>query len=163
QQLQQLHGREPTDEELARELDMAPERVREILQAMRQPTSLDRPVGDEEDTTLGELMVDANTPPTQDVVEQRLLRDEIEDELSQRPAPGHPSGRPRRAARHPGVRWRAFPTSPMPASTHRCCMPRAPSWSTAGRPGAARASRSPRTSSAWPTASPAAPAWSSST
>src|SRR5439155_3723173 len=65
QQLQQLHGREPTDEELARELDMAPERVREILQAMRQPTSLDRPVGDEEDTTLGELMVDANTPPTQ--------------------------------------------------------------------------------------------------
>ncbi len=83
QQLQQLHGREPTDEELARELDMAPERVREILQAMRQPTSLDRPVGDEEDTTLGELMVDANTPATQDVVEQRLLRDEIEDELSQ--------------------------------------------------------------------------------
>ncbi|HZR97199.1 MAG TPA: sigma-70 family RNA polymerase sigma factor [Chloroflexota bacterium] len=83
QQLQQLHGREPTDEELARELEMAPERVREILQAMRQPTSLDRPVGDEEDTTLGELMVDASAAATQDVVEQRLLRDEIEDELSQ--------------------------------------------------------------------------------
>jgi RNA polymerase primary sigma factor len=83
QQLQQLHGREPTDEELASELEMAPERVREILQAMRQPTSLDRPVGDEEDTTLGELMVDANAAATQDVVEQRLLRDEIEDELSQ--------------------------------------------------------------------------------
>jgi RNA polymerase primary sigma factor len=83
QQLQQLHGREPTDEELALELDMAPERVREILQAMRQPTSLDRPVGDEEDTTLGELMVDAHAPATQDVVEQRLLRDEIEDELAQ--------------------------------------------------------------------------------
>jgi RNA polymerase primary sigma factor len=83
QQLQQLHGREPTDEELAEELAMAPERVREILQAMRQPTSLDRPVGDEEDTTLGELMVDAHAPATQDVVEQRLLRDEIEDELAQ--------------------------------------------------------------------------------
>src|SRR5438105_466428 len=60
-------GREPTDEEIAREADLDPKAVRETRDAARVVTSLDRPVGEEEDTTLGTLLPSGALEPDEEV------------------------------------------------------------------------------------------------
>ena len=61
-QLLQELGREPTPEEIAEELDMPVERVREILKISQEPVSLETPIGEEEDSHLGDFIQDDNVP-----------------------------------------------------------------------------------------------------
>jgi RNA polymerase primary sigma factor len=72
-QFQQDHGREATDAEIANLLDMAPERVRKILKITREPISLETPVGDEEDSHLGDFLEDQRAvSPAEAVVKSNL-------------------------------------------------------------------------------------------
>ncbi len=77
--LSQRLGREPTVEELAQALGLPAERVRELLWLQREPVSLDTPVNDEEDTSLGELLAaeDASLEDGAALVELRLLLEEV--------------------------------------------------------------------------------------
>ena len=61
-QLLQELGREPTPEEIAAELDMPVDRVREILKISQEPVSLETPIGEEEDSHLGDFIQDDNVP-----------------------------------------------------------------------------------------------------
>jgi RNA polymerase primary sigma factor len=74
-------GRDPTDDEIAEELGVDPERVREIRKISRDPVSLETPVGDEEDAHLGDFVEDkeAQTPP--DAASLSVLHTEMEDAL----------------------------------------------------------------------------------
>lgn len=86
-QLQQRLGREPTDEEIAREMGVTPSRVAEVLSASRQPISLETPVGSEEKENLSNLIADRMIEPPPEFAARRLLRDHISDvldELSER-------------------------------------------------------------------------------
>jgi RNA polymerase primary sigma factor len=72
-QFQQDNGREATDAEVAKLLDMAPERVRKILKITREPISLETPVGDEEDSHLGDFLEDQRAvSPAEAVVKSNL-------------------------------------------------------------------------------------------
>ncbi|HXC50968.1 MAG TPA: RNA polymerase sigma factor RpoD [Candidatus Limnocylindrales bacterium] len=72
-QFQQDNGREATDAEIAKILDMAPERVRKILKITREPISLETPVGDEEDSHLGDFLEDQRAvSPAEAVVKSNL-------------------------------------------------------------------------------------------
>ncbi|TAK30003.1 MAG: sigma-70 family RNA polymerase sigma factor [Chloroflexota bacterium] len=82
-ELQQRMGREPTDEEIARELQVSRERVQEILSASRQPISLETPVGEEEEESLSDLIADRVTESPTDFAARRLLRDHISDVLDE--------------------------------------------------------------------------------
>ncbi len=81
-QLEQEHGRKPTPEEIAREMDLEPRKVQWMLKVSWRPLSLERPVGEEEDSELGSFLEDEGTPtPTQSAY-QNLLRDKVEEVLS---------------------------------------------------------------------------------
>ncbi|MBI3965085.1 MAG: RNA polymerase sigma factor RpoD [Chloroflexi bacterium] len=85
--LQQDLGREPTVEELAAELQIPAEKVREIIQASHQPLSLEAPVGEEEDSYLSDFVEDHSTPSPADAVSRLLLKEQMEevlDSLSER-------------------------------------------------------------------------------
>ncbi|RME75286.1 MAG: RNA polymerase sigma factor RpoD [Chloroflexi bacterium] len=81
-QLEQAWGRKPTPEELADHLEIEPSKVRWMLRVSRHPVSLERPVGEEEDSELGNFIEDedALTPP--DAAYHRLLQEKLEDVLS---------------------------------------------------------------------------------
>lgn len=70
-------GREPTPEELAKEMDLSPEKVIEIQMYAREPTSLDQQVGDEGDSFLGDFIEDVNAPVAVDLVSWTLLQDQL--------------------------------------------------------------------------------------
>ena len=80
--LHQRLGREPTAEELAAELDRTPEQIEEMLRNARQPVSLDNPVGDDEDTRLGDLIEDAEAQGASDAMEYRAMIDTIHRALA---------------------------------------------------------------------------------
>lgn len=81
-QLEQEHGRKPTPEEIAEEMDLEPRKVRWMLKVSWRPLSLERPVGEEEDSELGSFIEDDTTPtPTQSAY-QNLLREKVEEVLS---------------------------------------------------------------------------------
>ena len=82
-QLLQELGREPTPEEIAAELDMPVERVREILKISQEPVSLETPIGEEEDSHLGDFIQDDNVPVPAEAAAQTLL-DEVLDTLTER-------------------------------------------------------------------------------
>ncbi|MGH3322297.1 MAG: RNA polymerase sigma factor [Streptosporangiaceae bacterium] len=69
---QQL-GREPTPEELAEELDRSPEQVQQLLRSSRQPISLDTPIGEEGETSIGDLIEDIDTPEAVDLIDHELM------------------------------------------------------------------------------------------
>ena len=81
-QLEQEHGRKPTPEEIANEMGLEPRKVRWMLKVSWRPLSLERPVGEEEDSELGSFIEDDSSPtPTQSAY-QNLLRDKVEEVLS---------------------------------------------------------------------------------
>ena len=81
-QLLQELGREPTPEEIAKEMDMPVERVREILKISQEPVSLETPIGEEEDSHLGDFIQDDNVPVPADAAAFTLLKEQLEEVLS---------------------------------------------------------------------------------
>ena len=80
-QLLQELGREPTPEEIAAEMDMPVERVREILKISQEPVSLETPIGEEEDSHLGDFIQDNNVPVPADAATFTLLKEQLEEVL----------------------------------------------------------------------------------
>ena len=80
-QLLQELGREPAPEEIAAELDMPVERVREILKISQEPVSLETPIGEEEDSHLGDFIQDDNVPVPADAAAFTLLKEQLEEVL----------------------------------------------------------------------------------
>src|SRR5690349_12771255 len=74
-------GREATEEELAHELDLPVEKVREVLSYSREPVSLEVTVGEDADSVLGDFIEDADAPLPQDVVAYGLMQDELHQVL----------------------------------------------------------------------------------
>ena len=80
--LEQIHGRKPTPAEIAAELNLEPRKVQWMLKVSWRPLSLERPVGEEEDTELGAFIEDDTTPtPTQSAY-QHLLKEKVEEVLA---------------------------------------------------------------------------------
>ena len=80
-QLLQELGREPTPEEIAKEMDMSVERVREILKISQEPVSLETPIGEEEDSHLGDFIQDDNVPVPADAAAFTLLKEQLVEVL----------------------------------------------------------------------------------
>ena len=80
-QLLQELGREPTPEEIAAELDMPVDRVREILKISQEPVSLETPIGEEEDSHLGDFIQDDNVPVPSDAAAFTLLKEQLVEVL----------------------------------------------------------------------------------
>jgi len=80
-QLLQELGREPLPEEIAKEMDMPVERVREILKISQEPVSLETPIGEEEDSHLGDFIQDDNVPVPAEAAAQTLLKEQLDEVL----------------------------------------------------------------------------------
>ncbi len=80
--LTQEYGREPTSEEIAKEMEISSEKVREIIKISQMPISLESPMGEEEDSHLGDFIEDRNALPPVDAATRQLLKEQIEDVLS---------------------------------------------------------------------------------
>jgi len=81
-QLLQDLGREPTTDEIAEKLGMTAERVREIMKIAQDPVSLETPIGEEEDSHLGDFIPDEDTPAPSEAASATILREVIERELN---------------------------------------------------------------------------------
>ncbi|NLP49015.1 MAG: RNA polymerase sigma factor RpoD [Clostridiales bacterium] len=75
------NGRDPTAEEIGEVLDMTPEKVREILRVAQEPVSLETPIGEEEDSHLGDFIPDEDAPAPADSASMLLLKEQIEEVL----------------------------------------------------------------------------------
>ena len=80
-QLLQELGREPSPEEIAEEMDIPVERVREILKISQEPVSLETPIGEEEDSHLGDFIQDENVPVPADAAAFTLLKEQLDEVL----------------------------------------------------------------------------------
>jgi len=80
-QLLQELGREPTPDEIAEEMNMPQERVREILKISQEPVSLETPIGEEEDSHLGDFIQDDNVPVPSDAAAFTLLKEQLVEVL----------------------------------------------------------------------------------
>ncbi len=80
-QLVQELGREPTPEEIAHEMEISVERVREILKIAQEPVSLETPIGEEDDSHLGDFIEDQEVQAPADAAAFELLREQLEDVL----------------------------------------------------------------------------------
>ena len=80
-QLLQDLGREPTPEEISEEMEMSVERVREILKISQEPVSLETPIGEEEDSHLGDFIQDDNVPVPADAAAFTLLKEQLVEVL----------------------------------------------------------------------------------
>jgi len=74
-------GREPTDDEIAEEMGLTADRVREIVRVSQEPVSLETPIGEEEDSSLGDFVEDPEAAAPPDVASLVVLRDEMESVL----------------------------------------------------------------------------------
>jgi RNA polymerase primary sigma factor len=79
--LQEL-GREPTPEEIAREMEIPADKVREILKVSQEPVSLETPVGEEDDSHLGDFIPDDATLGPSEAASFQLLKEQVEDVLA---------------------------------------------------------------------------------
>ena len=79
--LAQQLGREPSAEEIGKEMELEPNRVREIFKIAQDTTSLEKPVGDEEDSLLGDFIEDTSQPSPVDQASKQLLKENIEEVL----------------------------------------------------------------------------------
>ncbi len=80
-QLLQELGREPTAEEIAKEMDLTPEKVREIIKIAQEPVSLETPIGEEDDSHLGDFIEDQDALAPSDAAAYELLKEQLEDVL----------------------------------------------------------------------------------
>ncbi len=80
--LSQEYGREPTPKEIGDEMELPPERVREIIKVSQLPISLESPIGEEEDSHLGDFIEDQNALPPPDAASRQLLKEQIDGVLS---------------------------------------------------------------------------------
>ncbi len=80
-QLLQENGREPTAEEIGERLEMSAEKVREIMKIAQDPVSLETPIGEEEDSHLGDFIPDDDTPSPAESTSTNILREELERQL----------------------------------------------------------------------------------
>lgn len=80
-QLLQDLGREPTPEEIGKEMDLTPEKVREILKIAQEPVSLETPIGEEDDSHLGDFIEDQEVTSPSDHAAYELLKEQLEDVL----------------------------------------------------------------------------------
>ena len=80
-QLLQELGREPTPEEIAEEMDIPVERVREIMKIAQEPVSLETPIGEEEDSHLGDFIEDEDAPAPAEAASYLLLKEQLEEVL----------------------------------------------------------------------------------
>lgn len=74
-------NREPTDEELAAKMGMSPEKIREVIKIAQDPVSLETPIGEEEDSHLGDFVPDENNMSPEDFTIHEMLKEEISDVL----------------------------------------------------------------------------------
>ena len=74
-------NREPTDEELAAKMNMSAEKVREVMKIAQDPVSLDTPIGEEEDSHLGDFVPDESNMSPEDFTIHEMLKEEISDVL----------------------------------------------------------------------------------
>lgn len=81
-QLLQELGREPTPEEIAERMNIPVERVREIIKISQEPVSLETPIGEEEDSHLGDFIQDENVPVPADAAAYTLLKEQLQEVLS---------------------------------------------------------------------------------
>ena len=79
--LVQEYGREPTSEEIGKTMEVSPEKVREILKLSQEPVSLETPIGEEEDSHLGDFIEDRATLAPAEAASYRVLREEVEEVL----------------------------------------------------------------------------------
>ena len=80
--LVQEYGREPTSEELGLGMEITQDKVREILKVSQEPVSLETPIGEEEDSLLGDFIEDRTALPPADAASYQLLKEHIDDVLS---------------------------------------------------------------------------------
>jgi RNA polymerase primary sigma factor len=80
-QLLQELGREPLPEEIGKEMDLSPEKVREIMKIAQEPVSLETPIGEEDDSHLGDFIEDQDALAPADAAAYELLREQLEDVL----------------------------------------------------------------------------------
>lgn len=80
--LAQGYGREPSPREIGAEMELPPEKVREIVKVSQLPISLESPIGEEEDSHLGDFIEDRNALPPPDAASRQLLKEQIDDVLS---------------------------------------------------------------------------------
>ena len=83
-QLLQELGRDPKPEEIAKEMDMTEDKVREIMKIAQDPVSLETPIGEEEDSHLGDFIPDDDAPAPAEAAAYSLLKEQIEDVLGSR-------------------------------------------------------------------------------
>lgn len=81
-QLLQELGREPKPDEIAKEMDIPEEKIREILKIAQEPVSLETPIGEEEDSHLGDFIPDDDAPAPAEAAAYSLLKEQIEEVLS---------------------------------------------------------------------------------
>ena len=80
-QLLQDFGREPTPEEIGEEMELTPDKVREILKIAQEPVSLETPIGEEDDSHLGDFIEDQEATSPSDHAAYELLKEQLEDVL----------------------------------------------------------------------------------
>ena len=81
-QLLQELGRDPKPEEIAKEMDMSEEKVREIMKIAQDPVSLETPIGEEEDSHLGDFIQDEDSPAPHDAASYTLLKEQLEEVMN---------------------------------------------------------------------------------
>ena len=80
-QLLHKNGHEPTAEEIAKEIDMSVDKVREIMRVAQEPVSLETPIGEEEDSHLGDFIPDDDAPAPADAASHILLKEQLSEVL----------------------------------------------------------------------------------
>ena len=91
--MHQRLGREPTAEELGLELDKSPDQIEELLRTSRQPISLNATIGEDGETTIGDLIEDVDSPEASEVVDRQLLGEQLRGVLGNL-SPGRPRSWP---------------------------------------------------------------------
>lgn len=81
--LAQEYGREPTSKEIGKKMDLPAEKVREIVKVAQLPVSLEAPIGEEEDSHLGDFIEDRNALPPVDTASKQLLKEQLSEVLSE--------------------------------------------------------------------------------
>jgi len=79
--MHQRLGREPTPEELAVELDRTPDQIEELLRTSRQPISLDSTIGEDGETSIGDLIEDVDAPEASELVDRQLMAEQLRSAL----------------------------------------------------------------------------------